>query len=69
MNLNFVKKIILQIPKEDYMQTLEEVYELFEKNDMNMTGYKSMSFINKVKWNEVCESAKQLYALRKKLLY
>ena len=60
------KDSVTEIPKEDYMQTLEEVYELFEKNEMPMTGYKSMHFMNKVKWNEVCESAKQLYALRKK---
>ena len=54
------------IPKEDYMQTLKEVYIMFENNCMNTRGYKSMSFINKVNWNDVCESAKQLYTLRKK---
>ena len=47
------------------MQTLEEVYIMFENNSMNIRGYKSMNFINKVNWGDVCESAKQLYALRK----
>ena len=67
-NLNPISKIdknITIIPKEDYMQTLEEVYIMFENNSMNIRGYKSMNFINKVNWGDVCESAKQLYALRK----
>jgi prolyl 4-hydroxylase len=60
------KNSVTIISNEDHMQTLEEVYELFENGNMSMAGHKGMHFINKVKWGEVCESAKQLYALRKK---
>ena len=60
------KDSVTIIPNEDYMKTLVEAYELFENDKMSMAGYKGMHFINKVKWEEVCESAKQLYALRKK---
>lgn len=54
----------LLVEKENYTDTLNEVYSMFEKNTISQSGFKSMKFINKVNWEKVVQTVQSLLLLR-----
>ncbi|MDC0142000.1 2OG-Fe(II) oxygenase [bacterium] len=71
-NKTFSKKVKVVEPKllekvvtkENYTNTLNEVYSMFEKNTISKRGFKSMKFTNKVKWEKVVQTVQSFLSLR-----
>jgi len=53
-----------EIAEENYKDTLNEVYSMFENGLISQTGFRSMTFQNKVSWEKVVQTVQSFRSLR-----